>query len=205
MRFAIYRSPAAALLVLGAAAAGTAQPPAALDKLKANTTALANERAAAETSSAERAKLQDDLRRLIERLDKAPLQPPANPNPNVIGGPPKTTKEPGPAITALPVDRLRAAINLVRDNQIESALNAFRQLNLQQLDAEDRAFAQFMTASCLRRLGRTAEALPIYREVGDAGEEPFIASSAVSQVALIRNSEELQAQLIKLRERPKAR
>ncbi|HEY1190672.1 MAG TPA: hypothetical protein VGE74_23775 [Gemmata sp.] len=205
MKFALYRALLVALLATALAAGATAQPPSTLNKLKADTAALAAERAAAESNSTERAKLADDLRRLMDRLDKeprtTPMPPPVTPN----TGAPKKDPHGGGLSSGVPVDRLRAAMNLVRDNQIESALNAFRLLDMQQLSPDDRAFAKFMTASCLRRLGRTAEAMPIYREVGDAGEDPFISSSAVSQLALMRTAEELQAQLAKLRERPKTR
>ena len=109
-------------LVLPCAAAVTAQPPAALpDKLKADTAALAADRAAAESTSTERAKLQADLRRLIVKIDRipsgpGPMAPPVVPAPTAKG------KDDG----AAPVDRLRAATNHVRDNQYEVALGAFR-------------------------------------------------------------------------------
>ena len=204
MRFAMYR-----VLVLGAflipcvAAGVTAQPPSVSDKLKTDTAALAGERAAAESTSTERAKLQADLRRLIDRLEKNPPGPGPVVPPGPISPPKTKDKEPGAGGAA--VDKLRYAMNLVLNNEIEAALNGFRQIDLQTLAPEDRAFARFMTASCLRRQGRTAEALPIYREVGDGGEDSFIASSAVSQVSLIRTGEELQAQLAQLRARPKSR
>ncbi|MDY3551623.1 hypothetical protein R5W24_000701 [Gemmata sp. JC717] len=200
MRLTLYRGSAVALLLGAVVAGATAQPPAYLDKLKADTAALAGERATAESAGAERARLTNDLKKLLERIDKAPppiVQPPTSPAPK--------PKPPGAAFSPLATDKLRSAMDLVRANEIYSALNAFRQLNLQELSAEDRAFARFMEASCLRRLGQAKEALPIYREVGDANEDPFVASSAVSQVALLRTSEELQAQLAKLRERPKSR
>ncbi|AMV25035.1 hypothetical protein VT84_11605 [Gemmata sp. SH-PL17] len=196
-----------AFLVPCVAAGVTAQPPSsATEKLKSDTSALAGERTAAESTTTERAKLQADLRRLIDRLEKNP------PGPGVVSptsppiSPPKTKdKDTNPGAGGAAVDKLRAAMNLVLNNEIDAALNAFRQIDLQSLSAEDRSFARFMTASCLRRQGRVAEALPIYREVGDSGEDAFIASSAVSQVALIRTGEELQAQLTQLRARPKSR
>lgn len=203
MRFSLLRVALVALLAIALAAGAPAQPPSALDKLKADTAALATERANAESASAERAKLTSDLKRLLERLDQAPPKSPMPPPMPPTGNTGK--KDTGPSLTTVPVDRLRAAMNLVRDNQIESALNAFRQLDLQQLAPDDRAFALFMTASCLRRLGRTAEALPIYREVGNSTDDAFYSSSAVSQVALLNTAAELQAQLTKLRERPKTR
>lgn len=157
--------------------------------------------AAAESASTEAAKLQADLRRLLEKIDRVPtgpgpMMPPVTPVPIAKG------KDDG---GTAPVDRLRSATNLVRDNKIEAALGAFRLIDLQQLTADDRAFARYMTAACLRRLGRPAEALPIYREVADAGDDPFVSSSALSQVNLLRASEELEAQLVQLRARPKNR
>ena len=203
MRSTLYRGLLLGTLLVPCAAAGLVaqQPTSATDKLKADTAALATERAAAESNSAERAKLHADLRRLLERIDKAPAGPGMMPHPGV----PPVTKGKDEVNTGAPVDQLRAATNLVRDNQIESALTAFRLLDLQRLAPDDRAFARYMTASCLRRLGRTMEALPIYREVGDGSDDPLISTSAVSQVSLIRTGEELQAQLVQLRARPKSR
>ncbi len=202
MRLTLCRGLVFGALLLPCAAAVTAQPPATLpDKLKADTAALAADRAAAESASTERAKLQADLRRLLEKIDRVPtgpgpMMPPVTPVPIAKG------KDDG---GTAPVDRLRSATNLVRDNKIEAALGAFRLIDLQQLTADDRAFARYMTAACLRRLGRPAEALPIYREVADAGDDPFVSSSALSQVNLLRASEELEAQLVQLRARPKNR
>lgn len=204
MRLLLTRGAPAAALLLAAVAGAPAQPPApptALDKLKADTAALAAERAGIESAAAERARLLAELKEQLKRLDRipqGPMQPPAPPNP-------PAPKKDGPTLVPAGVDRLREATNLVRSDRLEAALNAFRQIPPGELDADDRAFVRYMTAACLRRLGRPADALPIYREVGDAGEEPFIASSAVSQVALLRTAEELQAQLLKLRERPKSR
>ncbi len=206
MQFTMYRSLVAGAILIPCVAAGVlAQPPASLsttDKLKTDTAALAAERAAAESTSAERAKLQADLRRLLDRIDKAPVGPAPGPMIPPTSPTPKTKDD---GTVGASVDQLRAATNLAQDNQIESALKAFQLIDPARLAPADRAFARFMTASCLRRLGRMTEALPIYREVGDGGEEPFIASSAVSQVALIRTSEELQAQLTQLRARTKSR
>jgi hypothetical protein len=203
MRLALYRGLGVAALLIPCAAGVTAHPPSTLDKLKADTAALAGERATAESNSAERAKLQADLRRLLDRIDKAPAPGPMNP-PSIPVAPPKS-KENGTGGGSVSVDQLRAAMNLVQGNSIEAALYAFQQMDLQRLAPEDRAFARYMQAACLRRLGRVAEALPIYREVGNGGEDPFYSSAATSQVALIRTSEELQVQLAQLRARPKSR
>lgn len=203
MRFSLPRVALVALLAAALAAGAPAQPPSALDKLKADTAALAAERSGAESSSAERAKLTSDLKRLLERLDQAPPKAPmTQPQPPGTG---TTKKDTGPGFTTVPVDRLRAAMNLVLADQTAAALDAFRQIDPQQLPPDDRLFVKFMTASCLRRLGRTAEALPLYREVSDSKEDAFYSSSAVSQLALLNNATELQAQLTKLRERPKTR
>jgi hypothetical protein len=62
-----------------------------------------------------------------------------------------------------------------------------------------------MTACCLRRLNRLSEAAVIYREVAEMTEDEFVASCAVSQLALIRTQQELEAQLEQLRSRTKGR
>ena len=212
MRVTLCRGLVFGALVLPCAAVVTAQQPllptpttptTPPDKLKAGTAALAADRVAAEPTSAsdQRAKLQSDLLRLLERIDRLPQQPTG---PMVTPNPPVPTPKKDEGGVA-PVDRLRAATNLARDNQTEAALSAFRMLDLQRLSPDDRAFARYMEAACLRRLGMTTEALPIYREVSNAGDDPFLASAAFSQVGLLRESDGLKTQLAELRARPKNR
>src|SRR4051812_25901188 len=113
MRFVTYRGPGAALLLVCAAAGATAQPPSVLNKLRADTAALATERSAAESNSMERERLQAALRQLLDRLGKEPPRGPMGVP--VPPAPPKKGDTTGS--TGAAIDPLRAAMNLVSDNQ----------------------------------------------------------------------------------------
>lgn len=152
-----------------------------------------------ESGSSERARLQGQLDELLKRLNS---QPPAGGTRPPTIPPPKTKFDP---TDTRPIDTLRLAMNLFRDNDFDAALRAFRFIQPAQLPPEDRPFVQFMIASCLRRLNRLSEAAVVYREVAQSPDDEFIASSAVSQLALIRTQQELEAQLEQLRIRMKGR
>lgn len=148
----------------------------------------------------ERAKLQGQLQELLKRLNERPPAPGYGPVPAMPPG----KKFEFPEGTR-PVDSLRLAMNLFRDNDFDAALRACRLIDPATLSREDRTFVQYMSACCLRRLGKRGEAAVIYREVADAREDEFVAECAVWQLALIRSSQELEAQLEQLRSRPKTR
>jgi hypothetical protein len=163
----------------------------------AGTVAVAQPPGKDESPASERAKLQAQLQVLIDRLN-AQL---AEPSPRPGGVPrPKFDLDPTKAI-----DTLRLATNLFRDGDYDAALRAFRFIQPLQLPPEDRPFAKYMTACCLRRLNRLSDAAVIYREVAAMPEDEFLAGCAVSQLALIRSQQDLEAQLEQLRARAKGR
>lgn len=193
------------LLGIGAAA----QPPAGSfypsspEKLKADTAALTAERKAAadDVNGGERARLQAELTALLKRINSPTFTPGSRPlTPSPV---PKT--RPDPLDTSKPVDTLRLAMNLFRDNDFDAALRAFRLLDPTQLAREDRAFVRYMTGCCLRRLGRNSEAVPVFTEVANSQEDEFVAGCAVWQLSLLRSNQELEAQLEQLRARVKPR
>lgn len=174
-------------------------------KLRADAAALAADRKAATDNSLsqEREKLRADLMSVLKRLEAAQQAPPRPVAPTPI--PAAKSKIDWPEGTK-PIDTLRRAMNLFRDNDFEAALTVFGQL-LQdpgQLPREDRVFVRYMAASCLRRLGRVGEAQIAYRETAELAEQDeFFAEAATVQLSLIRSSQELEAQLAQLRARPK--
>jgi tetratricopeptide (TPR) repeat protein len=174
-------------------------------RLKADAAALAADRKAAtdEALTQERQKLRADLMAALKRLEAA-QQPPVRPV-TPVPLPAQKNKTDWPEGTK-PIDALRRAMNLFRDNDFDAALTVFGQL-LQdpgQLPREDRVFARYMAASCLRRLGRIGEAQVAYREAAELAEQDeFFAEAATVQLSLIRSGQELEAQLAQLRARPK--
>lgn len=174
-------------------------------KLKADAAALAADRKAATDDSLtqERQKLRADLMAALKRLEAAQQPPPRPVTPVPL--PAHKNKTDWPEGTK-PIDALRRAMNLFRDNDFDAALTVFGQL-LQdpgQLPREDRVFARYLAASCLRRLGRIGEAQVAYREAAELAEQDeFFAEAATVQLSLIRSGQELEAQLAQLRARPK--
>ncbi|MBX9581133.1 MAG: hypothetical protein K2X87_12560 [Gemmataceae bacterium] len=174
------------------------------NKLRADADALARERAEAAKDmgppavATERAVLQAQLLDLLKRLGDRPAPAPAPRGPN----PPTRFEVPD---RVRPADAVRMAENLFRDKDYDACLRVLRLTDRTQLGREERAFAQYLTACCLRLTDRRAEAASIYREVADAREDEFLAECAVSQLALMRSAEELQAQLRQLDIRPKPR
>lgn len=149
----------------------------------------------------DRARLQGQLDELLKRLNSqvpksGDFRSPSTPTV------PKTKFDPN---DTRPIDSLRLAMNLYRDNDFEAAYRAFSYIQPTQLPPEDRAFVRYMVASSLRRLNRLSEAAVIYREVAEMTEDEFIANSAISQLALMRAAEDLEAQLTQIRSRMKDR
>jgi Fe-S oxidoreductase len=173
-------------------------------QLRSDLAALAKEReeAAKETGTtavaADRAVLRAQLADLLKRINERPL--PAAPTPKQPS--PRPSKWDPPE---RPLDTIRMAENLFRDGDVDAALRAFRLVEQTPLPREDRAFVQYMTACCLRKMNKRSEAAVIYREVADAKEDEFIAECAIWQLSLIRSTQELEAQLEQLHSRPKSR
>jgi hypothetical protein len=111
-----------------------------------------------------------------------------------------TANEPGKGI-----DQVREGINLFRDGYFDAAQRTFFNIEPSSLSPEDRAFVKYMRACSLRRMGKTAEAQPLYVEVANNPDDEFLASCAMSQLALLRSNQELEAQLELLRSRVKSK
>ncbi|MBN9523138.1 hypothetical protein J0H58_32260 [bacterium] len=152
---------------------------------------------AAESTATERARLQGQLQELLKRLDERPAGsglPTARPP----GGP-----RPAPTPAGPPVDAVRAAMNYFRDKDYEAALLVARQIDPATLGREDRAFAQYLTGCCLRKLNRRSEAAVVFREVANTRDDEFLAECAVWQLSLLRSTAEIEAQIEQLRGRSK--
>jgi hypothetical protein len=85
----------------------------------------------------------------------------------------------------------------------ESALKAYRHVDLTGLRAEDRMPVEYLTACCLRRLGRTDEAANLYREIAGSRGDPFFAECAQWQVTSLRWKQDFQSRLEEVARRRK--
>jgi hypothetical protein len=140
---------------------------------------------------AERAELRHKITALVARLA-------ANP-------PARLTSANGEKATPLalpqlpqdlkPADPIGLGRVLFRAKDYEAVLRTFRLLDLEAMNREDRAFVQYLSASCQRLLGKPSEAAALYREVADARGDEFLAECAVWQLGALRWEQEAQAQL----------
>jgi hypothetical protein len=206
------------LAVVGGLLAGTAaaQPPtipgplADAKKLKDAVDALRKDRegatkeATGDVGGADermllRLKLLDKLKELPGRFNPPPviLAPPPTSVPPA-GTTPDPAK-PDPWVGTVPLDPLRVAQNLYKAGDIEAAYRAIQMQKPDTLSPDDRTFAQYLSACCLRRMGKLPQAAALYREIADGKRDPFITESALSQLSMIRTVQEIEGQLEQLR------
>ena len=156
-----------------------------------------NKVAAADDSMAnERSRLQAELRDLLSRLAARPPSAPVAP-------PPKKSTTVAPPLDGKPIDAIREGVNYFRDNDFEFAARVFGRIDLNTVTRDDRAFVQYMRACSLRRMNRINDAAAIYREIADAHDDDFLTECAIWQLSMIRESQELETQLVQLRVRTK--
>jgi hypothetical protein len=149
----------------------------------------------------ERTRLHDKLNELVEKIDQQkkapkPVTPPKAEDPHTTPTVPKTVVPEG----GKPIDLVRAAGNLFKAGDADSALELIPK-DTSQLSKEDRAFADYVRAACLRKMGKTTEAVKLYRAIADARDDPFLAESAVVQITAIKSAQELETQLSQLKSR----
>jgi hypothetical protein len=159
-------------------------------------------------SGRERDKLYAELTKALDRALSAPQTPAPTPGPTM----PPAVVPPSPKATApelppdgTPASTIKEGVNLFKSNDFDAARRAFAGLNPTELPREDRAFVKYMTACCLRRLGRTQEAETVYREVANSDDDEFHKNCAIWQLSIIKSNRELETQLAELRSRAKTK
>ncbi len=73
------------------------------------------------------------------------------------------------------VDPMALAQALVGTADYAGALEAYRKLDMKGLKIKDKLFVQYMTANCLRKLGKIDDAATLYREVASSKLDPILA------------------------------
>ncbi len=155
----------------------------------------------------DRDKLQKKLDDLLEKLAEQkkspkPNTPPVKPPDPHDPHPPAATKPPLPE-GGKPIDLVRAAGNLYKAGDLVGAFDIVKLLDVSQLPKEDKAFAEYIRAACLRKQGKPTEAVAVYRAIADAKDDSFLAECAVVQITAIKSAQELEAQLEQLKSRRK--
>lgn len=157
--------------------------------------------------SDERTRLRNKLDELVEKLDqqKKNVKPPTV-KPSDTQDPHATpTTPPKPILPegGKPTDLVRAAGNLFKSGDADGAAALLKLTEGSPLPKEDKAFADYLRAACLRKQGKTTDALNLYRTIADAKDDPFLAESAVVQISAIKAAQELESQLEQLKSRRK--
>lgn len=176
-----------------------------------------------EETEEELGKLRQRLQELVVKLAARTAQTPPPPLPRpevplVKPVPTETVKPPPPPVEkpvepppakavsteAVPLDTFSLGNSLFSLGDFESALKAYRQINLHGLRAEERVPVQFLIATCLRQMGKTDEAANLYREVAASRGDEFFADCARWQVASIRWKLDMETRLKEVQARRQA-
>jgi tetratricopeptide (TPR) repeat protein len=112
-----------------------------------------------------------------------------------------TAAKPADFATGKPVDPLALAQALFRVSDFDAAIQAFGLIEPSSLKADDRVAVKYLTATCLRKLGRVPEALPLYREVANSKTDEFYADCARWQLRAIDWRHQFQTRFEQLCER----
>ena len=128
---------------------------------------------------------------------------PAASEPPGAGLPGKTEDLPALGI-GRPADPQALAELLFQTGDFDGALKAYRSLDAGGQRPEERLAVQYMTACCLRQLGKMDEAATLYREVANSKDDDMLASCAQWQLSALRWHHELNDQLEQLRQRRQA-
>jgi tetratricopeptide (TPR) repeat protein len=196
------------------------------EQLKAERERLEAERQQASQSTdgdsgaqaAEMMKMRRRLAELLAKLSKKDQQPRKTPEkasteegktpteilPRVPGESPVPRRSPEPLPTGGTekiVDPLALAQALFRTGDYDSALAAYRLIDVRRVGRQERAAVQYMTACCLRKLGKADEAAALYREVANSKEDDFLVDCAQWQLNAMQWRKEMETQLKQLRQR----
>jgi tetratricopeptide (TPR) repeat protein len=182
------------------------------ERLRSEGAALASERqkinAELPADSAEIAHLRKRLNELVATLAaRQPHRPAPAGTPPVIshqGGTPHTETAAGtpmPPADVSPGDPMLAARALFRAGDHAAALETYRQIDLDALTRDERTLVQYMSACCLRKLGRLDEAAALYREVASAREDEVLTDCALWHLSAINWRRDMEKQLEALRDR----
>jgi tetratricopeptide (TPR) repeat protein len=197
----------------------------ALARMKSEREALARDR---KSTDAKRVIVQNraaepDLRNIHNKLKKAldflqeerDAPAPAEPPPALVKIPAKPpepkakddTHDAGPTTVAkIPVDLttvdpVALGQMLMRSGKYEQSLEAFRKVDLQGKKSIERMPIVYLTASCLLRLDKVDEAIPLLRDVANSRGDENMAAYAQWQLELLRWKRDINDRLVDIRTR----
>jgi len=131
------------------------------------------------------------------------VKPPPLPTPTPTHGETPVLPPPG-AEVGKPGDPFTLAQALFRAGEYSAALQSYRRIEQEGLALQEKAVVQYMTASCLRKLGKLEDAAALYREVANARDDEVLTDCALWQLNSINWRRDLQKQLEEVRQRREA-
>ena len=148
-----------------------------------------------------RAKLFEMIRKLEEQRKIGNGDSPPKPKGAAVATKPKAE----PTESGASIDSMQVALKLYKAGEIDAALQAFPRPDDKRLAADDHLFVRYMTACCLRKLGRTAEAEAIYSELAQDQGDAVLKEASLWNLSMMKSTKEIESQLEQLRSRRIAR
>jgi tetratricopeptide (TPR) repeat protein len=109
-----------------------------------------------------------------------------------------TTVDPVPGrqpVVSGPIDRLGLANNLYAVGEYPTAMELYMESDEAPLTAQQQIWAEYQTANCLRRLGRTSEASNRYRRLAGQPEAGWLSEKANWWVGVLEQIRQLEKSL----------
>src|SRR6185295_5768511 len=163
--------------------------------LPAKTTDAAGELACRELRLAE---LLDILETNPPTPRPAPSEPPPVRSLPTPSDPNTNPSMPRPGTVVAKADPFLLAQSLFTAGQYEAALAAYRRIDPESLTQEERVLVQFLSACCLRKIGKLDDAAMLYREVADVREDDFLTECALWHLSALGWRREIEKQLAEL-------
>jgi tetratricopeptide (TPR) repeat protein len=164
-------------------------------------------------AAVELAQLRQRLAVVLQRLAATPppaIRPPANTTRETTANP-REFNPAGPAVVTSPIsgrplgDPFLQAQALFRGGKYKDALAAYRALQPESLNSDERLLVQYLCACCLRKLGKLDEAATLYRQVADAREDDFLTECSLWHLGTIGWRRDIEKQLADVRAACQAR
>jgi hypothetical protein len=99
------------------------------------------------------------------------------------------------------IDSIAVAYSLVRAGKYDAALAVYQKIDVKETTLEERSTIQYLAATCMRNCGKFDEATNLYREVANAKSDPYVATCAQWQLAMMRWEQSTKDRLEDLRKR----
>jgi tetratricopeptide (TPR) repeat protein len=143
---------------------------------------------------------------MVKNVPPPPQGPPA---PAAAAPPPASvatpiSSPPPGAEVGKPSDPFTLAQALFRAGEYQAALQNYRRIDLESLTPQEKMFIQYMTACCLRKLGKLEDAAALYREVANTREDEVLTDCALWHLNVLNGRRETAKQLEELRQRREA-